>query len=351
MFKDKLNQFNIATDLEDKAILGVELLRETDMIVSLNALCQFDNEIWANENNALKKYLQYKIRTEPIYQGVDCDVSFLAILMYMILNPKLKSDDIKNQYNSSIKFEIISNSKRYKGDTLTSALYMLKLYLGCLWNKIDNNKQLLHINNYKAFYDLFKQTSRNGLLISPTGNWEQYCYDNSDIIWNAIDKEVKEFFCAYFKFGNYMCIPGNSYKREDGKYTSFNMARSNGGKWDTVDALLGKIYAYYKYRDSKYLSAIFTDEKAKITAETKEWLDGFDGWRDFIEKNELSAFVTKHSFAPISMKTGRKIKIKDIISYNPTPTTYKEFLKFFKQTSKRISTRSEIIYNKISLKK
>ena len=53
---------------------------------------------------------------------------------------------------------------------------------------------------------------------------------------------------------------------------SFNTARSNRGKWDTVDTLLIKIYAFYKWHDVTYLESIFTEQNRAIAQETVSWL-------------------------------------------------------------------------------
>ena len=152
---------------------------------------------------------------------------------------------------------------------------------------------------YKDFYELFNTIARTGVPVAPTGDWNSYCYEYSDIIWNAMDEEAKDFLRSYNMFGNYMCIPGNSYQVNGKVWTSFNMSRSNKGKWDTVDTLLVKIYGYYKYSDVSYLEAIFTDKKTELTEETINWLAGFVDWNDFINKNALQAFVDKTTLTPI----------------------------------------------------
>lgn len=346
--KKCVDKMNTTITIDEKVLIANELLLNTDIVKSENVLCQFDDEKWYSENNYLKKYLEYKSNTSPTYYGVDCDVSILCVVMYALLNDNLDLNNIVNQYGSKRKYEIRSNDKRFKGDTLTSALHLLKLYLGCLWKRIDSNDQLKGIKKYKDFYELFKTIARTGVPVALTGDWNSYCYEYSDIIWNAMDEEAKAFFKSYNMFGNYMCIPGNSYQISGKVWTSFNMARSNKGKWDTVDTLLAKIYAYYKYSDTAYLEAIFTDKKTELTKETLEWLTGFDGWFDFINKNALHPFVDKENLIPISLKTGNPIGIHELNAYNAIPKNYKEFLTFFEQVSKRIALRNEYIYAKLS---
>lgn len=338
-----IERINAATSIDDKIKIAKELLLNTRVVIDEDTLCQFDDTNWYTEDNFLKKYLEYKKTTSPIYKGVDCDVSLLSIVMYVLLSDEVELSDIINQYSSKQKYEIQSNGTRFKGDTLTSALHILKLYLGCLWKYIDNDDKLKNEKKYQEFYKLFPYVARTGVPVAPTGTWNEYCFENSDMIWNVMDESAKKFLRCYNMFGNYMRIPGNSYGGD-----SFNTARSKFGKWDTIDTLLGKIYAYYKNDDFRYLSMIFTNKKEEITQETLQWLQEFPNWSDFIEKNALSAFVDKDTLVPICLKTGYPIYIETINNYDAIPKNYQEFLIFFEQLSNRIILRNENIYVKLS---
>jgi hypothetical protein len=346
--KEYVDKLNTAATTEEKVLIAKFLLENTDIVKSENVLCQFDDEKWYSEKNYLKKYLEYKSNTSSTYYGVDCDVSILCVVMYALLNDKLRLNDIVNQHSSKQKYEIRSNDGRFKGDTLTSALHLLKLYLGCLWKRIDSNDQLKRIKKYKDFHGLFHTIARTGVPVALKGDWNSYCYQYSDMIWNAMDEEAKDFFKSYNMFGNYMCIPGHSYQISGKAWTSFNMSRSNKGKWDTVDTLLVKIYGYYQYYDVTYLEAIFTDKKNELTEETLKWLAGFESWLNFVDKNALQPFVDKTTLIPISLKTGKPIKINEAKTYDAIPKNYKEFLTFFTEVSKRIVMRNEYIYTKLS---
>jgi len=348
--KQSVDNLKKAVTIAEKVSIAKDLLITTDIIKTESVLCQFDDDKWYSEKNYLKKYLEYKSNTSSTYYGVDCDVSILCVVMYALLDNKLSLTDIVNQYSSKHKYEIRCNDVRFKGDTLTSALHLLKLYLGCLWREIDDNEQLKRIKKYKDFYDLFNTIARTGVPVAPTGDWNSYCYEHSGVIWNAMDEEVKDFFKSYNMFGNYMCIPGNSYQVSDKVWTSFNMSRSNKGKWDTVDTLLVKLYGYYKYSDVSYLEAIFTDKKTELTEETIKWLARFDGWLDFVNKNALQPFADETTLIPISLKTGNPIKINEAKTYDAIPKNYKEFLIFFSEVSKRIALRNECIFDMLSSK-
>lgn len=338
-----------AATTEDKIAIAKQLLAETDVVRSGDVLVQFDDERWAREQNFLRKYLEYKSANSLTYREADRDVSFLCIVMYTLLDSYLNQFNIVNQYGSELKYEIRRENIRYKGDTLIPELYILKLYLGSLWRRIDANESLLQIKRLKDFHELFsKIAARTGIPVAPSGDWCEYCYKHSDIIWNAMDEEAKMFLKNNNMFGNYMCIPGCSYRVGEKKWTSFNMARSNMGKWDTVDTLLCKLYGFYQYSDISFIADIFTEKQDELTAETLKWLNHFSCWKDFLEKNALSSFVDRDTMIPISLKTGRQISIHELKSYDAIPSNYQEFLVFFKQSAERIALRSQCIYSKIS---
>ena len=335
--------------LDKKIEIAKDLLIHTDIVKSETALCQFENDKWHEEKNYFKKFLEYKKRKSTIYMG-DCDVSILCMVMYCLLNSKLNPKSIMKQRGKRPNYEISVDGGRLRGDTLTSALLLVKLYLGCLWEKIDGDEELKRIRKYKDFYELFPSISSKKIPAAPVDTWEVYCSRHSDIIWKVMDEEAKNFLKDYNMFGNYMCIPGNAYQGQ-----SFNTLRSNYGKWDTVDILLIKLYAYYHYADASYLESIFkttqSEIKNELTDETMKWLAGFENWQDFVDTNALQPFLDETSLIPISLKTGNIIKIDEIKTYDPIPKTYDEFLKFFSEVSKRIVLRNECIFEKLTSEK
>lgn len=350
-FRQELYNIKNSENIFEKVSLAKDLLINSDFVVSQNILSVFDDDKCNNERNYFKKFLEYKDNISNIYKGVDCDVSLFCITMYVLLSSKLKLNNVSYQYGSKVKYEIKTSDMRFKGDTLTSALYPLKLYLGCLWKRIDGDDKLKKNKNYAEFYKLFDYVARTGIPVAPTGEWNEYCYKHSDIIWNAMDTPVKDFLRCYTMFGNYMRIPGNSYHIGGRMWTSFNMARSNKGKWDTIDTLLSKIYSYYKWNELKHLESIFTVKQEEIGLETLKWLNEYNDWDEFLNENCLYPFVDANTLIPISMKTGKIIRIDELKEYDATPKNYQEFLIFFEQLSKRIILRNESIYDKLSLNK
>ena len=116
--------------------------------------------------------------------------------------------------------------------------------------------------------------------------------------WTNLQKRILEML---YKIRKLYVYSRRSHKRAP----SFNQARSKRGKWDTVDTLLIKLYAYFKYNDIQYLKNIFTSNKEELAKETEVWLNSFKDWNDFLNQNCLHAFVDSNTLIPISMKTGK----------------------------------------------
>ena len=176
--------------LDKKIEIAKDLLINTNLVKSETALCQFEDNIWHNEENYLKKFLEYKKDKSEVFK-VDCDVSILCMVMYTLLNDKLSLKQIVNQEDNKEQYEIRIDGGRLRGDTLTSALHLLKLYLGCLWKRIGSDEQLKQIDKYKDFHKLFHSiNAMTKKLEAPVGTWDTYCYRQSDIIWKVMDEDA-----------------------------------------------------------------------------------------------------------------------------------------------------------------
>lgn len=346
-FKERIEAIRYAETVSEKVSKAKEILSNTDYILRYDALSIFDGIKLNDEDNYFKRFLEYRSEASIEYKYVDCDVSLLCVTMYVLLSNILKADNILPQYRSNVKYEIRKDGIRFKGDTLTSALYPIKLYLGCLWEKVHENKRLQENKNYLEFYQLFDYVAKTGIPVAPEGEWIEYCLQHSDTIWNVMDEPVRQFLRSYMMFGNYMRIPGNSYLTGNKRWLSFNTARSNRGKWDTVDTLLIKIYAFYRWNDVMYLESIFTEQHRAIAQETVYWLKEFKDWETFLEENCLYSFVNQDSLIPICMKTGKAINGGSVEQYDAIPKHYQEFLVFFGQLAERIQARNVCLYKKI----
>ena len=373
-----LNEIKDEKDESQKKDKIKKLLTETDFILTKTALYPFEDEASKKESNYLKKFLEYK---EPkAYNGMDCDVNLYSMVMYGLLEYGNDFDlrDIRVQEKKSEKYEIFKEDNYYRGDTLTSALYFIKLYIKYLWRILDNGekgiidsveciemddsidiesklkiKEKLFENGklkdiYNSFYELFTNINHQTGMISNSIytldskiSWEKYIINHSEIVWGVLDEPVKAFLKVYQEFGNYMCIPGG---------TDFNRARSGGGKFDTVDTLLSNLYGYCQYGGDNYLYLLFGKNKPEVVEETKKWLECKykNDWNLFVNKNCLKSFVDKNN-KPISMITGKVISDDELQSglYFVKLNGYTDYLIFFEQLSKRIVWRTIDIYKKV----
>lgn len=318
---------------------AMNVLLETDIVESGNVISFFEDEVWLSERNYFKKLLEYKT-SRGFYGDADCDVSILSMAMYCLLYEYLTSQDVFLQYGSKVKYELKKGNRRFKGDTLTSAITSIKLYLGYLWKEIDENKIKYSRTKFEDFYNIFSGVATTGVPCAKEGGWMKWCANNSSLIWDVMADEVKDFLCAYNDFGNYICIPGESYALGERKYTSFNMSRSCFGKKDSVDALLLGFYRYFSTNNILLLEKLFSQKSKEIAIETINWLFEFhiNSWENFIKMNCLEDFVDPNSMIPISMKTGEPITIND--EYNPMPESLEECSTYFSQLSTRIKLRN-----------
>lgn len=123
-----------------------------------------------------------------------------------------------------------------------------------MWKEIDENKIKYSRTKFEDFYNLFSGVATTGVPCAKEGEWMKWCANNSSLIWDVMADEVKDFLCAYNDFGNYICIPGESYALGERKYTSFNMSRSCFGKkillmhcyYGSIDIFQLTIFCYWK---------------------------------------------------------------------------------------------------------
>ena len=68
------------------------------------------------------KFLEYKIQNQDTAMPIV--ISLPCTTMYALLNNKLDTSNIINQFGEQNKMQIINNSQCFRGDTLTSASYI-----------------------------------------------------------------------------------------------------------------------------------------------------------------------------------------------------------------------------------
>ncbi|MFI3202613.1 MAG: hypothetical protein R3Y54_14025 [Eubacteriales bacterium] len=319
-------------DLPKNVTLMKEVLLHSDFCncEKYNFLLQYEcgknGEQWCEEKNDLKKFLEYKKMNETTFYGdVDCDVSMAAVVAYGLLYPELKTAILGTKYKK-LQYEYKLDGVRYGGDTLTSALTVLKRYLDYAG---------IQENNYKT--------------------WGKDVECKMDEIWDLMDESARRFLKIYMTLGNYICMPCKGYQTSLGKWTSVNGGRSNYGKWDTVDRFLWKMYQYFFTKNSDILLELFTDCKEELRDEVLVWNEQFkiQTWSDFVEVHAFEDLVevidckNKIYGRPIGLKTGMKIDVFVDEEYNPMPENEKECKIFFETATRLIEKRGQRMIRKM----
>ncbi|MEA4804647.1 hypothetical protein [Acetobacterium wieringae] len=317
----------------------------------LNYIYQInDNE----PDNVLKAWLEYKypsLASEKNKTEIDLDVSLFAIVTYCIELEKLKDsnagmlvrieEQMDNKSNYSIK---LNDSLEIRGDWLTSPLHIIKLYMGFLW------EEHMKYDSCSPYARLYKRTTRKHLLFAPEGKWEEYCYENADIIWDSFDEEAKIFLVNTISAGNFINMP---------IYINPCRCKAFGGD-DTIDTLLWKMYCSFTLCTEgnsnaldNYLKKAFSGKNQELARENvKNWIKLYDNsWDKFIEYNYLSSMVFKTNNKcgrpfdlrkekqPISLRIGEE--------YNPLPKSIEECRSMFKNYNSVVDIRTIEIFEKV----
>lgn len=353
--------------LKEKILLMKEIIIDKEFHLRENYLIQFDDEIWEKEVNYFRKLIAYKAATTKenckkfnnnTYMDADCDVSLASVIVYCIMYYLQGFENfISLQFGSHKKYEIsIPNySMRFRGDTLTPAIYLIKRYLGCLWKEICSSDEMKENERYGKFYNIFFEIAPDHeVLKAPNDDWFKYNYDNADIIWNAMGKEAQDFLFNWLTTGNFIAMP---------IYINPSRSSLNGKREDTVDTLLWNIYKFYYFYESEgafsakqHVENIMSGKyKEKAVENFIKWMEMHMTWNEFINMYCLQDFVEvlgdgKYG-RPISMKTGQLIDCQIKENYYAKPNTLKQYESFFRNVNKKIQLRSERIFNIIDKNK
>ena len=317
----------------------------------LNYLYQFDENM--DMENIFKSWLEYKypkLTTKGI--NGDLDVSLMAVITYCKeLSSYDKSySDILNKIEmqkEENKFQIrLDDNMEMRGDWLTSPLHIIKLYMGLLWEKEKKQEKSEKVQ----FVNLFDRTTRAHLLYAPVGTWEEYCYKNSDIIWDSFDDEAKEFLLNTISAGNFIMMP---------IYINPCRCMSFGGD-DTVDTLLWKMYNCFNLKNEEdkfndYLKNAFSGNKAEEARKNiVYWMNIFNNsWDTFVKYNFLEGFVKYNGGQfgrPIDLRSGKEIDLDIGEKFSPMPRDIAEFKNMFINYNKYVEARKNKIYELVSSK-
>ena len=339
---------------------------EQGKFVKETYLSQYD--IW-EKKTPFEQFVDYRMR--KLYGNIDLDVSMASMLTFSKIY-HIDEVAIKNKVNESGKYGIVYKDNVYSGDTMTSAWTLFRCYLYYLalekkYNGpfgVSTRAKALAVNEstpgakYKeGFKDYFFRMCAN--------NKEFF----DEVAKTIKGSEAEKFLHNYMLAGNYMMIPGKKYQYKSGAKVcgcSFNTARSNGGKWDTVDRFLWVMYQYFFYYEKgrieeaeqsllqmfsvKMVDIQGADIARELVKDTVEWLSdfGMNTWGEFVSKNVLGAFVEIKGNGiygkPISLKTGKAISNNIGEAYEPFPNSLEECEKLFSEVNRRIEERTREIY-------
>lgn len=307
--------------------------------------------------------------------GGDCDSSVAAMLTFKMVYTYLKDGEIIHRFDKYGEYLIKISAEIYQGDTLTSALTPLKLYLGFLheaskaddefrqwvslqWVRksqsykacIPEEKDLPH---YKCFVDYLKEKIDD--IAEPVGR--------------KLSEDCKLFLENVWNQGNMIPVP-----------EFFNKARANDEYGDTIDRMLTYLYYFIMSRENDiYLKLLFcVEEKCKRDIEeaekatkavekTKDWISqvcgektGKEAWNTFVEIHFLQPFCKLDEngiYIPVCMFNNQPLRYTYPPYYEKQlhykkqlrflPGTLEECECFFRTCNTAILERSRLIQEKI----
>lgn len=275
-------------------------------------------QIYQNEENSIKKNLMkfciYKLSAnlaDVEIKSFDCDVSKGIIesfqKTYAWLNDSIcQNQKDRNGNSSPVKYELLSGTTSYRGDTMTSIWTTLKEYIKL---KIGVSK------------------------INENDTWEMFILRECKKI--NLSFHAGEFLELGHSIGNFIPVP-----------QGFNVGRSNWGKWDYWDLTLYQIYQWYRDNNiqrgdynNRALETLFRNDRNKQTSieYCVLWLERFGTWENFVKQNCMESFVDEKGVPKRFFKNHS-------LNY-PIPKTIKEFEEFFETVNECIANRGKTIIN------
>ena len=215
----------------------------------------------------------------------------------------------KNQCNG-IKY--CTKAEKIMGDTLNSVQTTFDEMYKC-YEKKEHKKQRGK-NNVSIKYMLTRYFC--GI--------EEYKDDFSSV---CECEEFLDFLKTYHTLGNFMPVPYGC-----------NAPRGTGKLKDYWDLTLKCIKEYYKTEESKWAEKI-VGNKYKI--DYANWLDSFESWENFIEKNYLEDFVDDEG-EPLELWEGhfKNWENGKYSAESALPKTQDECKEYFKNAADHIEKRT-----------
>lgn len=278
-----------------------------------------------------KKYKDYKVNRYSVY-GIDCDVSLYAVGIYNRVWEYLKSTKPTKQYEKvsldkleNFSISIDSNSEKIiPSDNITS----------------KNNIAICFSREYKYQLILRDGTEceyyRGDTMTSFTNIYKHYEDNKKNFETNSIIRDkVEELAKNYHTIGNMIPVP-----------SGFNFSRAGkDAKYDYWDLTMLKIKEWYNDTSNDAPLKMLLNDNENAIEPCKKWLNKFDNWNDFVEKNYLSPFVeTKGADGNYEL-----LHFWEDHSFEncELPSDTNEFLEFLKKLNECIKDRNKIIYDNL----
>lgn len=305
-------------DMEEEEIIDYDF---TDEILKYSKISaknlNLKNEYLNKNTEIIKKYILYK----TTFSNCDPDI-----------NDGILKDIYRRLWNLSEETIIFS-------DTMTSAQNIIAEFYTNIckeeWQKYKNDYNIKNKSKIKYFTKtILEDLYKNKELYK---EFRHYFIDKNDE-----SKIILDFLAHYHSLGNYIPVP-----------KGFNCARAgNFASHDMWDITLMKIKQYYDNLDNTKLVLNKADERLlellhfdMTFYNTKQWLDSFGTFRDFIDKNYLQSYVElSNTYGEYKIKS---CFIKMHSFNNPKVLQDKEaYLSYIKDITNAIKQRTRIMKDK-----
>lgn len=293
--------------------------------------------------------------------GADCDSGVAAMLTFKRIYTYLKDGEItpKSKKDTEYSIDLREPTRKYGGDTLTSALTILKTYLYFLRQQANEEDEFCQwVSCTKKRHYVCIPADKDSAVYK---NFNSYLYDRIDElaepIGRMLSEDCKQFLTNVWNQGNMMPVP---------EY--FNRARANFWHGDTVDRLLTYLYYFFLSNgDEKYLVLLLRNKRKNedAVAKAKAWIaevcgerKGKEGWNTFVEIHFLQPFCWKDEndvYVPLCMYNGKPLQKALRSPYNKKqlnflPASLQECESAFRTLNTAIQERSKLIQEAIHSK-
>lgn len=220
----------------------------------------FKNDYLRSETK-IEQFLHYKNKPNRI----DLDSIKEVVEIYCEANEFLNGGNIVTE-NCKV-YRIEKNGYIYTGETMNSGLLTLK-------------KALQLSPNYK------ENCKKFGISGSFSKNIDKFIANLHHFQIGVKIELLNKFLELTHTIGNFILVP-------EGFNTGRNLLTS-----DYWSLALYNIYLWYETKNDEYLHRFLAKRNPNVVTYTKIWLDYFENWQNFVEKNYLQPFVVYENGTP-----------------------------------------------------